>query len=185
MFWEQGNKYYVGKQIKKAKDMYSYSLSFPVHMLEEDEIASLKTNLAWCFLKLQQYSDARSTAKTVKEADLRIKYILVTCAIRNGTPEESLAALKDLASSDEDNESGLRKGLLSLVASEAFETDKHDLIVFVLQNLYSEDPSIDDLHVLRCLLRLIYSNFSTSAFTNRWKELYHIILISKKKLERR
>ena len=73
-------------------------------------------------------------------------------------------------------------GLLSLAVTDAFHAENRCIAIVALETLSSNDENVNDTHLLRCLIRLKYSQLEEHDFRSKWNDLLHLVELAASKI---
>ena len=183
MFWTKAAAAYHSLSTKTALKLYMYSLSFPTDTLPTSDLSNLQANIAWCHLKENHPAEAQVYASMSTE-NLRSLYVQFKVALAAGDTHKAEAMLRSLRSQQQvDEDSELREGLLSLAVTDAFHAESRCIAIVALESLCSDDADVNDTHLLRCLVRLKYTQFEEQDFRTKWNDLLHLVQLAGSKIK--
>lgn len=191
LFWATAARHYNLGQLDTAVRIYLYSLSFPTHCLQMDQVPEVRSNVAWLYLKLGKDASALQSAKEelnlhgdnddaeLSGHALRCCYVVFRVHLNDGNITDAMKYLRRIAASSA--ASGLRDGLLGMAVTDAHTGHHREVAVLALESLCSENDAVNDIHLLRCLVRLKLGSFDEAVFRERWQEIIpHLALATKK-----
>lgn len=185
MFWTKAAQAYKASRNKTALKFYTYSLSFPTSILPSADLSNLQANVAWCHLKEKGLEQARKYA-SMSPVNLRSLYIQYKVAILDKDTDTAVEMLRLIGSNQHDEvDLELREGLLSLAVTDAFSAENRIIAVAALESLCSNDATVKDTHLLRCLVRLKYAHFDEDLddFRSKWADLYRFVELAARKIK--
>lgn len=194
LIWSRAAEQYESGNLQRAAHIYLYSLSFPTRCLPGDQVADVRSNLAWCYLKLGNHVDALKIANELlaslqkpgaplPTSCLRSCYIAFKVQLSAGEISQAMQHLRVVASAATAAGADLRDGLLGLAVADAHKGHHREVAVLALESLCSDNQHTNDIHLLRCLVRLKLGSFDEDVFRKRWNEVLPHLTLAKDKLQ--
>ncbi|XP_029463108.1 testis-expressed protein 11 [Rhinatrema bivittatum] len=184
IFWDQAAKNFETKMFPEALHWYNYSLSFYSAGQIDPNLAKLQRNRASCHLHLNQLQKAKEAVEEAERCDPRSiftqfsVYKIATLENNIEKASDALAAMEKLMESTEHNEELLlengstKTSLLSLAAQIALENEQQDIAIKALETLVQQSQDLEQVFTsLRCLIRLILSDFGKESEEKRNKSM--------------
>nr|XP_033800863.1 testis-expressed protein 11 [Geotrypetes seraphini] len=182
IFWDQAANKFEAKDYSEALQWYNYSLSFCSVGQFDLNLAKLQRNRASCYIHLKQIQKAKEAVKEAERCDPRsifTQFNVYKIAVLENNIEEASNALKTmnkLAASPMQNEELLleneipRSNLLSLAAQIALENGQQEIAIKALESMVQQSHDLEQVFTsLRCLIRLIVSEFGKVAEEKRYE----------------
>ncbi|XP_030066449.1 testis-expressed protein 11 [Microcaecilia unicolor] len=184
IFWDQAAKKFEAKEYSEALQWYNYSLSFCSAGQIDINLAKLQRNRASCYIHLKQLQKAKEAMKEAERCDPRsifTQFSVYKIAILENNIEkasDALTTMIKLVASPVQNEELLlengiaRTNLLSLAAQIALENEQQDIAIKALESMVQQSQDLEqEFTSLRCLIRLILSEFGKEAEEKRYKNM--------------